>query len=55
MRVVSGNISFSDSAPLTVEEMKEGEIRVTSDSIYWRVGLFCKHINISTIEDLAHG
>jgi len=38
MRVVSGNISFSDSAPLTVEEMKEGEIRVTSDSIYWRVG-----------------
>jgi hypothetical protein len=38
MRVISGNINFSDSAPLTVEEMKDGEVWATTDGLYARVG-----------------
>lgn len=38
MRVKGKNINFSKTAPTKVSDMEEGEIRVTADGIYGRVG-----------------
>lgn len=38
MRVKGHNINFNESAPTKVSDMKEGEIRVTVDGIYARIG-----------------
>ena len=38
MRVKGHNINFNASAPTKVSDMREGEIRITTDGIYARVG-----------------
>ncbi len=38
MKVLPKNINFSKTAPASVEEMKDGEMMMTSDGLYARVG-----------------
>jgi hypothetical protein len=38
MKVLPKSINFSKTAPTSVEEMKDGEMRITEDGVYARVG-----------------
>ena len=38
MKVLPRHINFSETAPASVEEMKDGEMRATPDGVYARVG-----------------
>jgi hypothetical protein len=58
MRIRSGNVTFGDSAPTSVEEMKEGEIRITLEGIYGRVGdqiLTCDWVTDLHFDDFEDG